>query len=315
MIRLSDFPPRDLELLSAYLDGELTAEAAQKVEQRLREEDALRWALTELRSASRALKSLPEVRRPRSLTLSPEMAGMKPARFRYPLLQLGTVLATLALMLTLGLDAVGSMATRSALAPLSADNARALSQGQPAPTLLAAGEAASPEAEMPMLQAQEQPATPAPEATGEAPLLAPSGISPCPEGEQACTPGPEIGGGGGLRPEQATPSPEFGIGGGPPPAAGTPSQEFGVGGGPAPEATAVPTEQPLAAAPPMPTAGPAQEALSAAPTQAKAAPPAAAVPEAQAPFPSKGPLRLAEALLALSALIFGGLTYWQLRRH
>jgi hypothetical protein len=297
MIRLSDFPPRDLELLSTYLDGELTPEAAQTVERRLKEEEALRWALAELRSASRALKSLPEVRRPRSFILSREMAGLKPVHRRYPFLQLGAALATLALVVTLGLDALGSRLAGPALAPLAADNARTLSEGPPAREGRAAGEMPTQEAELPMLQAQQPLATASLESTVEAPLLAPSGLNPCAGATPPCTPGPEVGGGGGFPPAEGT----------------TPSPEFGIGGGPAPEATQAPTEQLLAAAPSTQTTAPQGQALTAASTQAKLAPIGPA--EGPGPLQDKGLLRVAEGLLALSALLFGGLASWQLRRR
>lgn len=66
---------RDLETLSAYLDGQLSPRNVRKLESRLRRESELQRAFEHLRQTRRALRSAPQVRRPRSFTLTPEMAG------------------------------------------------------------------------------------------------------------------------------------------------------------------------------------------------------------------------------------------------
>src|SRR3990172_935326 len=117
MRRLSDLPLRDLELLSAYLDGELTPREADRLQARLDGEADLRWALEELRRTVSVVRSLPEVRPPRSFTLTAEAAGSRAPHAAYPALQLATALATLAFVAVVGLDALSSRATGVALAP------------------------------------------------------------------------------------------------------------------------------------------------------------------------------------------------------
>jgi len=126
MRRLSDLPLRDLELLSAYLDGELTPREADRLQARLDGEADLRWALEELRRTVSVVRSLPEVRPPRSFTLSAEAAGSRGRAAAYPVLQLATALATLAFVAVVGLDALTSRATGVALAPEFRDQGQLL---------------------------------------------------------------------------------------------------------------------------------------------------------------------------------------------
>jgi hypothetical protein len=100
--------PRDLERLSAYLDGELSRKEADRLEARLRLETDLRQVLDELRSTAALLRALPEVSPPRDLTLTAEMVGAS-GRRPYPVLRLATALASLAFVALVGLDAITSM--------------------------------------------------------------------------------------------------------------------------------------------------------------------------------------------------------------
>lgn len=67
----------DLELLSAYLDGELTDRERAEVEQRLIREHALRAALDDLRQTIMLVQSLPALKAPRNFTLNPAIYGRK----------------------------------------------------------------------------------------------------------------------------------------------------------------------------------------------------------------------------------------------
>jgi len=113
--RTGRLPPRDLEELSAYLDGELAPRARARLEARLQTNTELKQALEELRMVRGALRSLPQAAAPRRFTLTPEMAGLAPRRRRYPIMQLATVLAAAAFLLTVGVDALlvsGPLAAR-----------------------------------------------------------------------------------------------------------------------------------------------------------------------------------------------------------
>jgi len=68
---------RDLEALSAFLDGQLPQKDTRKLEVRLENEVELRQALEDLRRTRQVLHMAPQIRRPRNFTLTPEMVGEK----------------------------------------------------------------------------------------------------------------------------------------------------------------------------------------------------------------------------------------------
>jgi hypothetical protein len=118
MNSFSRIPKRELERLSAYLDGALSTRETAWVEARLREDPALQAALEELRRTSHLLRMLPTVRVPRDFTLTPQMVGQVPKRPAYPALRLATALASLALVLVVGFDALSGSLLQTATAPL-----------------------------------------------------------------------------------------------------------------------------------------------------------------------------------------------------
>ncbi len=68
---------RDLELLSAYLDGELDDRERSDLESRLAGEAPLREALAELRATVELVRELPRLRAPRSFALDPAAHGRR----------------------------------------------------------------------------------------------------------------------------------------------------------------------------------------------------------------------------------------------
>lgn len=68
---------RDLELLSAYLDGALTHRERETLEQRLVQESVLREALDDLRANVALMRRLPRLKAPRDFTLDPALYGHK----------------------------------------------------------------------------------------------------------------------------------------------------------------------------------------------------------------------------------------------
>jgi hypothetical protein len=109
----------DLELLSAYLDGELPDRDRQTLEQRLAHEDLLRMTLDDLRDTIQLVQSLPRVRAPRNFTLDPALYGRKTPWWRGWLrveqtLQWAGAVGTMAsiLLIVVGLLAGGANETR-----------------------------------------------------------------------------------------------------------------------------------------------------------------------------------------------------------
>ncbi len=145
---------RDVELLSAYLDGQLDSNESARLESRIKSDESLRAILDDLREARGILRQLPQRRAPRNFMLTPKMAGVKPPTPRaYPVFRLATVLATLLFLATFvvkGTLGLSPAATHLAAAPASGfgmGGGGAANQSAPAtqaPAAPAATEAAQP---------------------------------------------------------------------------------------------------------------------------------------------------------------------------
>jgi hypothetical protein len=68
---------RDWQILSDYLDEQLSARERARFEMRLNENPELRLALDEMRSIQSLLLEIPAKRAPRNFTLTPQMVGIK----------------------------------------------------------------------------------------------------------------------------------------------------------------------------------------------------------------------------------------------
>src|SRR6266508_3974234 len=158
----------DLELLSAYIDQQLTAADRATLEQRLEHEPALQLALEELRTTVGLLRELPAARPPRSFALDPRSVAPKRS-WSFPWMQLGSALvaATLLLVfgfvLTRGIGGGGSPASApmAASAPTYAAAAAAATAAPAAMAVPAAAPTAAPAAEAaaePSSAAMEAPA-------------------------------------------------------------------------------------------------------------------------------------------------------------
>jgi len=98
---------RDLDLLSAYLDGELSPSESTRLEARLRSERELVSVLDDLRATRTLLRKLPKRRAPRNFTVTRKMAGLNPPLPRsYPAFRFATVVATLLFFFTFGVNAL-----------------------------------------------------------------------------------------------------------------------------------------------------------------------------------------------------------------
>ncbi len=96
---------RDLELLSSYLDGQLSPSDSARLEARISSDPSLRFVLDDLRGARSLLRRLPMRKAPRNFTLTPKMVGKNPPLPRaYPVFRFATTLASLLLFFTFGLN-------------------------------------------------------------------------------------------------------------------------------------------------------------------------------------------------------------------
>jgi hypothetical protein len=98
---------RDLELLSAYLDGELNPSDSTRLEARLKNDSGLVSVLDDLRATRTLLRKLPMRRAPRNFTLTRKMVGLNPPLPRsYPAFRFVTTVATLLFFFTFGINAL-----------------------------------------------------------------------------------------------------------------------------------------------------------------------------------------------------------------
>jgi hypothetical protein len=99
---------RDIELLSSYLDGQLSSVDSARLEARLRTDPEMRSVLQDLRGARSLLRQLPMRKAPRNFTLTPKMVGKNPPLPRsYPVFKFSAALATILLFFTIGLNVLG----------------------------------------------------------------------------------------------------------------------------------------------------------------------------------------------------------------
>ena len=92
---------RDLELLSAYLDGLLDPKESARLESRINSDRELESALSDLRVARGILRRLPKRATPRNFTLTRKMVGLNPPLPRsYAFFRFATAFASLLLVLT-----------------------------------------------------------------------------------------------------------------------------------------------------------------------------------------------------------------------
>jgi len=160
---------RDIELLSAYLDGELKPADSARLETRLNSDPQLASVLSDLRATRTLLRRLPSRKAPRNFTLTRKMVGQNPPLPRaYPLFRLATTIATLLLFFTFGLNFVGSQ--------LASTQPMAFGMGGGG-----GGDAESYAAEAPALEepvAPAEPAAPAEEPAAAVPAPAESATAP-----------------------------------------------------------------------------------------------------------------------------------------
>ena len=271
---------RDLERLSATLDGQLAPGEAAGMEARLQDDSALRETLEGLRQTKAALRSLPSLRPPRSFTLTPQMVGIRPRRPAYPALRLATAIATVAFMIVTGLDVLTQGLSRFALGAAA-----------PAPAAEQVMLGAAPELEGTAVE--ESPPLER-SVAGETPTTLPA-LQAFAEDAQAATPTSPVGYGGGM-PSQET-------------QAGTPD---GIGGGgplptPAPGVGYPPSETPTATPTPTPTPTPTRT-----PTPTPTPQPVAAEPQVRADggVSGLGPIQWVELLLGAAVVTFAVFSLW-----
>jgi anti-sigma factor RsiW len=153
---------RDVELLSAYLDGQLFGTERARLEARLRTEPALSAVMQDLRNTRSLLRQTPQRRIPHNFTLTPKMAGLRaPIPRAVPALSWASAVALLLFILTLGTNLLGRFSFGTSapmMAAAPADNSR------PAYGIGGGPAATEPPAALPTAAAETMLSTPTAEA-------------------------------------------------------------------------------------------------------------------------------------------------------
>jgi hypothetical protein len=181
---------REIERLSAYLDGELSRKERTRLERDLQTRADLRAVLDDLQRTRGLLRSQPVIRAPRNFTLTPQMAGIKsprPASRRLaPVFSMVSVMAAALFMLVLVGDflslgrqpALFQVASRAVSLPMAAAPMEVAQTELVAPAALEAEsiegqvEAESPPPAAPLAENAITAVTPTPAATAQSPSLA-----------------------------------------------------------------------------------------------------------------------------------------------
>lgn len=98
-----NYSPKDWQILSNYLDGQLTNREVSIIETRLQSEPQLKQTLMEMQQTRYLLQHAKKVPVPRSFTLTPEMAGqIRPSRKPlFPFFSFASVIATIFLVIVI----------------------------------------------------------------------------------------------------------------------------------------------------------------------------------------------------------------------
>ena len=154
MSRLGRLAPNDLESLSAYVDGVLSARAQAGLEARLQADPELRLAVAELRSVKASLAGLPQRRAPRNFTLREADVGRHARRPTLPYLRFATIVASALFVLTSAVRSLSLPILQMASAP--APQFAAEVQGEMEPLIAATQAGDELRAEAPAAAAPEE---------------------------------------------------------------------------------------------------------------------------------------------------------------
>ncbi len=149
---------RDIEQLSAYLDGQLSPSDSARLELRISTDPELDSVLSDLRLARGILRKLPARKAPRNFTLTRKMVGLKPPLPRtFSFFRFSTAFATFLLMLTFAANSILPSVSFGAGAPMMAQEAYAIGGGCDEPCSPSAMAAAT---EAPVVPSMELAAAP-----------------------------------------------------------------------------------------------------------------------------------------------------------
>ncbi len=182
---------RDIEQLSAYLDGQLSSSDSARIESRISADPELTSALHDLRSARGILRKLPARKAPRNFTLTRKMVGLKPPLPRtFSFFRFSTAFATFLLMLTFAANSILPRVSFGTAAPMAAQEGYGIGGGgsgggceEPCLPALVAPEAAATEA--PSMAMEALPTEGFPSASEDAARVGETAITETPAAKEA----------------------------------------------------------------------------------------------------------------------------------
>lgn len=134
---------RDIEKLSAYLDGQVSQSERTRLEKMIQSDENLAAALKELRHTHTLLQRTPHRRAPRNFTLTPKMAGIRaPVPRLVPVFSWASAVAMLLFIFTLGTSLIGQLSFGATAPMLAAAPSSGLGGGPPAAATMAPANAA-----------------------------------------------------------------------------------------------------------------------------------------------------------------------------
>ena len=152
-----NYSPKDWQLLSNYLDGQLSNQEVLLIKKRLEHEPALTQALNELQQTRYLLQHTRKVSVPRSFTLTPQMAEqIRPARKPlFPFFSFASVMATVFLVVVILFEFLPGMLAGLSSSKSASDAILAMEAAPMASPLMA--EEAATSAESPQIFEWGQP--------------------------------------------------------------------------------------------------------------------------------------------------------------
>jgi len=153
-----DISSQDWQLLSEYIDDELSGKQKSRLEERLNSDQRLKGAYQRLRNTKQVLRSTPQLTAPRRFTLTPEMVGQSKPRPLFPVFRLATAVVSILLVAVLVFDFSDTVLPFGGMAPQGPVAQRELAEGTNADKSAEQPDAESAEVESLAEQPQEEPA-------------------------------------------------------------------------------------------------------------------------------------------------------------
>jgi len=159
-----DISRQDWQLLSEYIDDELSDQQKARLEARLDEEQDLRGAYRKLQWTRDILRSTPRITAPRNFILTPQMVGQHQPQTLFPVFRMATVLVSFLLVAVLIFDFGVTNLPLGAMAPAApAPRQEAVETSGD----FAEGAARQPDAEEPQLESLAEQAPEEEKAAGD----------------------------------------------------------------------------------------------------------------------------------------------------